>query len=86
MCGNDRYGYIEIFKRIVSDSEEKFTATSDAVKSDYFFPVGLADCVTLEAAQQCDLLITGDSQLADYARALSIEVLDLKLEANQRFR
>ena len=82
--GSDRYSYLGLFRKIVSDSLEKFVTTNDAVKSDYFLPVGLADCITLDAAQECDLLITGDSQLADYARGLSIEVVDLKLVANIR--
>lgn len=43
-----------------------------------FYDLGLADTLILEHAKNCEMLITSDSALSDYARAYGIKVYDMK--------
>jgi rRNA-processing protein FCF1 len=85
MRGEDRQRYINVMKHIVSASTEKFITTRSVVEDHYFADIGITDTIILNLAKKCSLLVTGDSALADIAKAHSIEVLDLKAIANLRF-
>jgi rRNA-processing protein FCF1 len=65
-------------------TSEKFLASKTALKSNGFFELGVTDSLLLEYAKECDVLITSDSQLSDYAIASGVKVYDLVKNRNER--
>lgn len=86
VTGEDRNRYDSVMKKLVKDSHEKFIETGFALNDVYFAILGITDSILLNLAKRCDMLITGDSKLFDYARAHSIVVYDLKEAANRRLQ
>lgn len=76
--------YIEQITNIIKLTSEKFLASKIATQSDGFFELGLTDSLLLEYAKECDVLITSDSQLSDYAIAYGVKVFDLVKNRNER--
>ncbi len=76
--------YIKQITNIIKLSSEKFIASLNAVESNGFFDLGLTDSLLLEYAKECDVLITSDSQLSDYAIASGVKVFDLVKNRNER--
>jgi rRNA-processing protein FCF1 len=76
--------YIEQITKIIKLTSEKFLASKTALKSNGFFELGLTDSLLLEYAKECDVLITSDSQLSDYAIASGVKVYDLVKNRNER--
>ena len=76
--------YIEQITKIIKLTSEKFLASKTALKSNGFFELGLTDSLLLEYAKECDVLITSDSQLSDYAIAYGVKVFDLVKNRNER--
>ncbi|MFN3999794.1 PIN domain-containing protein [Algoriphagus sp.] len=72
-----RWAYFQVLKELVSKSTEKFLESKRIIESNAFFELGITDSGVLEICKECDLLITGDSRLADYANAFGIKVVDL---------
>lgn len=82
--GNHRYTYIEKIKDVIKSTSEKYISSSTATSCDTFFSIGLTDSLVIEEAKKCDLLITSDSSLADYAKGYGIKVYDMVKARNER--
>jgi hypothetical protein len=76
--------YIEKISDTIKTSSEKYFASSTGVGNYYFGMLGLTDTLLLEYAKECELLITSDSKLSDYANAYGIKVFDLVKFRNER--
>ena len=71
---------------IVNNTTEKFVSSLNAVDHYHFNDLGLTDSVILHLKDEYDLLITGDSNLSDYALSMGIKVLDLVAIRNYRLQ
>ncbi len=78
LFGEDKYEYLLLTKEIFSKSIEKYFETRAIVNDWHYDSVGITDTAILNMAKNCDLLISGDSQLCDFAKAEGIEVFDFK--------
>ncbi len=81
---NYKEKYVEELTKIIKSTTEKFIESETATKSFGFFDLGLTDSLLLEYSSQCELLITSDSSLSDYAIANGIKVYDLVKNRNER--
>lgn len=84
--GENKRKYSNILHNVVTDSHEKYVESKIITNKSEFLVIGLTDTAILDVASTCDLLITGDSQLANYAESQNIRTLDLKKIANDRLR
>lgn len=84
ITGDDKYEYLKLTKAIYQSSIEKYIASLQASQNSYFDDLGLADSVVLLMAQECDLLISADSRLCDYAKAFGMKVFDFKEYINSK--
>lgn len=82
--GNHKYQYLQEIANLVKLSTEKYIESKAVVDSPEFFDLGLTDSLLLSYGTECDLLITSDSALSDYARANGIKVYDMVKSRNQR--
>lgn len=82
--GNYKYPYIQNIAFAIQSTTEIYLPSINAIVNPYFFDLGLTDCLLLEQAKTCSLLITSDSTLSDYATALGIQVYDVVKERNER--
>lgn len=82
--GNYKYQYIQNITAVIQSTAEIYIPSTTSVMSPYFFELGLTDCLLLEQAKDCRLLVTSDSQLSDYANALGIQVYDVVKKRNER--
>jgi len=82
--GNYKDKYVEKLTKIIKATTEKFIESKKATSSFAFFDLGLTDSLLLEYSSQCELLITSDSSLSDYAIARGIKVYDLVKNRNER--
>ncbi len=76
--------YIEEITNTIKSTSEKFLESKEATASIGFFDLGLTDSLLLEYSKECELLITSDSSLSDYAIAFGIPVYDLVKIRNER--
>jgi len=76
--GENRNKYLAVIKKIILDSEERYKKSKDACSDWMFNEIGLTDTIVLSLAKEAQLLISGDSQLCDYARSLEIKLFDFK--------
>ncbi len=85
--GYDKYNYVEVFKKLVTSTTEKYLSTKESCLKNYhqLYELGLTDTLILEIGKDCDFIITSDSVLSDYANALGIKVYDMVLERNKSF-
>jgi len=81
--GEDRYKYFKIIQEIINKSTEKYLASSEVVKNWYFQNVGITDSIVLLLGADSDLLISGDSEVCDYARSMGINTFDFKQYVNE---
>lgn len=81
---NQRWSYYQSLKQLVSETSEKYIPSSKALENDLFIELGQTDTLLLTLALECELLITGDSKLSDYARAYGIQVYDVVANRNGR--
>ena len=84
--GDLKWNYVKTLKRVTSQSTEKYLSTFSALERLEFWDLGLTDTLLLQVANQCELLITSDSKLADYAKAMNVNTLDLVEQRNIRLR
>ncbi|MES0491642.1 MAG: hypothetical protein ABUK01_16720 [Leptospirales bacterium] len=80
--GDDRYLYLSLTKNIFKVSKEKYIKTSEIVDTWQYEALGITDSALLIMAKECDLLISGDSELCDYAKSSGINVFDFKEYVN----
>lgn len=83
--GNLKSQYILRVTELIKESTEKYIETIEATKQYSFFDLGITDSLLLYYADNCEILITSDSRLSDYAVSRGIKVYDLVLERNKRF-
>lgn len=84
--GNQKELYVKRIIETIKITSEKYLE-SKMVENNYsFYDLGLADTLILECAKDCEMLITSDSQLSDYARAFGINVYDMKELKNERLK
>ena len=70
--------YVQKIIQTIKETSEIYLE-SQTVENNYsFYDLGLTDTLILEYAKNCEMLITSDSQLSDYAKANGITVFDLK--------
>ena len=55
-----------------------YIKTIEAIRHYAFYDLGITDSIVLLMAKECDLLISGDSKLCDYARSLELPLIDFK--------
>lgn len=78
--------YIQKIVQTIKETSEKYIE-SKVVENNYaFYDLGLTDTLILEYAKDCEMLITSDSQLSDYAKANGVTVFDLKELKNERIK
>jgi hypothetical protein len=80
--GENKNRYLRIYREIINKSNEKYIESKVIVQNWVFQNLGLTDTIVLEMAKKCDLLISGDSELCDYARSQDIRVFDFKAYVN----
>lgn len=78
LIGEDKYKYLILTKDIFSKSVEKYLETKDIIRDWHYDSIGITDTAILNMAKNCDLLISGDSQLCDFAKAEGVEVFNFK--------
>ncbi len=76
--------YVEEITRTIKSTTEKFLESHKATESPGFFDLGLTDSLLLEYSKECELLITSDSSLSDYAVAYGVTVYDMVENRNER--
>ena len=76
--------YVEELTKTIKETTEKFIESEKATSSFGFYDLGLTDSLLLEYSSQCELLITSDSSLSNYAIASGIKVYDLVKNRNER--
>ncbi len=76
--------YVEQLTNTIRITTEKFLEAKTATLSYGFYDLGLTDTLLLEYSKECELLITSDSILSDYAIANGIKVYDLVKNRNNR--
>lgn len=82
--GNEKYPYILAISSLIKESSEKYLETHIASASDMFSDLGVTDSLLLEAAKDCEAIITSDSQLSDYALAFGFKVYDMVKLKNEK--
>jgi rRNA-processing protein FCF1 len=82
--GEHKYQYITEITKIIKSTSEQFLSSLSGVNSESFFNLGLTDSLLLNLAKECELLITSDSGLSDYALAYGIKVFDIVKNRNSR--
>lgn len=75
--GNYKYSYLVEITKAIKSSSEQYLSSLEAIDHDFFFDLGITDCLLLTIAKQNKYLITSDSKLSDYATSLGIQVYDL---------
>jgi predicted nucleic acid-binding protein len=84
ITGEDKYKYLILVKNIYKHTIEKYIKT-EAVSQNWFFDaLGITDSSILMMAKECELLISGDSGLCDYAKSLNIKIFDFKEYLNKK--
>lgn len=84
--GNNKYSYILRLIETMKTATEEFIDSIEGAESESFFDLGLTDSLLLKHAKKCELLITSDSRLSDYAVANGVKVYDLVRNRNQRLK
>ena len=76
ISGDDKYKYLCLIREIYLRSVEEYIESEDASNGDFFDQLGLADSTVLKVAIRADVLISADSELCRYAKALNIKFID----------
>ncbi len=84
--GNYKFQYIEKITETIKAVTEQYIASKTGSESHNFFDLGLTDSLILEYAKECQLLVTSDSKLSDYAIAYGINVYDMVKVRNEKIK
>ena len=84
ITGEDKYRYLTIVKDIYRQTIEKYLKTDHVSQSWFFDILGVTDSAIIMMAKECDLLISGDSALCDYAKSVNIKTFDFKEYINNK--
>ena len=86
ITGEDRYKYLAIVKDIYKQTIEKYLKTENVSQNWFFDILGVTDSAIIMMAKECDLLVSGDSVLCDYAKSLDIRTFDFKEYINSKLQ
>lgn len=81
-----KYRYINSISALIASTTEKSIPAATVTSRYEFYDLGLTDTLILDEAKNCQLLITSDSMLSDYAIANGIQVYDLVKVKNQKLQ
>jgi hypothetical protein len=84
ITGEDKYKYLVLVKTIYKQTIEKYIRTETVAQNWFFDALGITDSSILMMAKECELLISGDSVLCDYAKSLNIKTFDFKEYLNSK--
>lgn len=84
--GQYKYDYILTIANLIKESTEIYISSETVVERFEFYELGLTDSLILEEAKRCQLLITSDSRLSDFAIAHGIAVYDLVKAKNEKLK
>jgi predicted nucleic acid-binding protein len=84
ITGEDKYRYLILIKKIYKQTIEKYIKTETVAQNWFFDVLGVTDSSVLMMAKECELLISGDSVLCDYAKSLNINTFDFKEYLNSK--
>jgi hypothetical protein len=84
ITGEDKYKYLILVKTIYKQTIEKYIKTETITQNWYFDELGITDSGLLMMAKECELLISGDSSLCDYAKSSNIKTFDFKEYINSK--
>ncbi len=84
--GSQKELYVKRIIETIKKTSEKYLESKIIENNLSFYDLGLADTLILECARDCEMLITSDSALSDYARAYGINVYDMKELKNERLK
>jgi len=84
ITGEDKYKYLVLVKTIYKQTIEKYIETETVAQNWFFDTLGITDSSILMMAKNCELLISGDSSLCDYAKSLNINTFDFKEYLNNK--
>lgn len=84
--GEQKHLYITKITETIKSTSEQFISSIIGVNSNSFLDLGLTDSLLLNLAKECELLITTDSSLSDYAIANGINVFDIVKNRNSRLK
>lgn len=84
--GSLKNAYVLKITELIKKSTEKYIESIKATEEYAFFDLGITDSLILSYAEKCELLITSDSKLSDYAIARGVSVYDLVMERNKRLK
>lgn len=76
--GERKHQYILKTVETMKSTTENFIESVKGVEHYSFYDLGLTDSLLLQYAMECDLLVTSDSTLSDYAVASGVKVYDMK--------
>ena len=79
-----KYQYIIRIKALIQTTSEQYLESIKGIENGAFLDLGLTDSLLLLYAKNCQLLITSDSRLSDYAIANNIRVFDVIKNRNDR--
>jgi rRNA-processing protein FCF1 len=82
--GEYKNAYVSTLSETIKKTSEEYLESIKATESYAFYDLGLTDSLILEQAKNCDLLITSDSRLSDYANSMGVPVYDIVKEINKR--
>ncbi|MEP0214037.1 MAG: hypothetical protein ABJD66_12520 [Cellulophaga sp.] len=84
--GSQKDLYVKRIIETIKITSEEYLESKMVENNLLFYDLGLADTLILEYAKDCEMLITSDSALSDYAKAFGINVCDMKELKNERLR
>lgn len=84
IVGHYNHVYYELLRNFITSSTEKYVRTNEITNDSTFSLLGITDTVLLRLAKKTGTLITGDSQLSNYATSIGIKVYDTKEVLNSR--
>jgi rRNA-processing protein FCF1 len=84
--GDQKHQYIVKTIETMKSTTEKFIESAKAVEHYAFYDLGLTDSLLLQYAMECELLVTSDSTLSDYAVANGVKVYDMKKNRTDRLQ
>lgn len=84
--GEQKHRYIITTVETIKSTTETFLESTKGVAHYSFYDLGLTDSLLLQYAMQCDLLVTSDSRLSDYAVANGVKVYDMKKIRTERLQ
>ena len=78
--------YVEKIIQTIKGTSEEYLESSKVEGKFEFYNLGLTDTLILDHGKNCELLITSDSTLSDYAHSFGIKVFDMKKNVTEKLK